>query len=59
MRDCTVAYRHMVGHSCGSSRKVFGDCLDCQGAGLGFAHVLKVHKGTKKAFLRQNAGKGT
>ncbi len=32
MRDCTVAYRHMVGHSCGSSRKVFGDCLDCQGS---------------------------
>lgn len=31
MRDCTVAYRHMVGHSCGS-RKVFGDCLDCQGS---------------------------
>lgn len=53
MRDCTVAYRHMVGHSCGSSRKVFGDCLDCQGTGLGFAHVLKVHKGTKKAFFRQ------
>lgn len=32
MRDCTVAYRHMVGYSCGSSRKVFGGCLDCQGS---------------------------
>lgn len=47
MRDCTVAYRHMVGHSCGRSRKIFGNCLDCQGSGMGFAHIMKVHKGTK------------